>query len=232
MLFRSVIVLHPWTPLFVSAVIAQRLDQLEDPETLARLKEAIDEANKLIASKNDKLKGEGYLALGKALSKLGKRTEGLRAYAEGLKLIHKGISTKELQELIDEHPAFQQPDISNIPNPVMSERHFGEGLHFYWSKQYAEAEQQFRQAVKYYDKDARYQYYLGLAQLGQKTKRDAALFSFEKGARLEANAASTNPLVVRDVNASLERVQGELRQVLNSYRYKVSGGPAEQVEPK
>jgi hypothetical protein len=223
---ERVIVMHPWTPLVVCAVIAQ--DQPDDPVT-ARLKEAIEEANKLIASKNDKLRGEGYLALGKALTRMGQRTEGLRAYAEGLRLLHKGISGKELQQMIDEHPAFQQPDVSDTPNPVMSERHFSEGLHMYWAGQYVQAEMQFRQAVKFYNKDARYYYYLGMAQIGQKTnaKRSAGIYSFEQGARLEAQNASTNPLVVRDINASLERVQGELRQTLNSYRYKAAGGTTE-----
>lgn len=220
------LVLHPWSLFIVSAVISQDPDDVDDPAAVARYKEAVEEAYKLIASKNDKLKGEGYLALGKALSKLGKRTEGLKAYTEGLKLIHKGITTVELKELLDEHPAFQQPDISATPNPVMAERHFGEAMHFYWAKKYPDAETHFRQAVKYYDKDARYQYYLGLAQWAQKTKakRDAAIFSFEQGARLEAKAASTNPLAVREINASLERIQGQLRQQLNSYRYKTYPG--------
>jgi hypothetical protein len=111
----------------------------------------------------------------------------------------------------------------------MAERHFGEGMHFYWSKQHAEAERHFQQAIKYYDKDARYQYYLGLAQYAQATqaKRDAAYYSFEQGARLEARTIATNPLAVRDINASLERIQGELRQRLNSFRYRASAAAAE-----
>ncbi len=220
------LVLHPWSLLIVSAVISQDSDEVDDPAAVARYKEAVEEAYKLIASKNEKLKGEGYLALGKALSKLGKRSEGLKAYTEGLKLIHKGITTTELKELLDEHPAFQQPDISSTPNPVMAERHFGEAMHFYWAKNYTDAETHFRQAVKYYDKDARYQYYLGLSQWAQKTKlkRDAAIYSFEQGARLEAKAASTNPLAAREINASLERIQGKLREELNGYRYKTYPG--------
>ena len=31
--------------------------------------------------------------------------------------------------------------------------------------------------------------------------------------------ASTNPDAVREINASLERIQGELRQYLNGFRY-------------
>jgi hypothetical protein len=222
--------LHPWSLLIVSTVMAQvPFDEVEDKETLARLNETLKLAEELIASKNLKIQGQGYLLKGSALSKLGKRTEGLKEYSNGLKLIYPGIETKEMNELIADHPAFQQPDTSNIPNPIMAERHFGEGMHFYWTKQYPQAEAQFRQAVKYYDKDARYQYYLGLSQLLQKTKlkRDAAIFSFETGARLEAKMASTNPDAVREINASLERVQGELRQYLNGHRYKAKSGEPE-----
>jgi hypothetical protein len=225
------IVLHPWTPLVVSALIAQAQppDETDDKETLARLNETLKLAEELIASKNDKIKGQGYLVKGSALSKLGKRTEGLKEYSKGLKLIYPGIATKEMTELIQDHPAFQQPDASNTPNPLMAERHFGEGMHFYWSKQYPQAEAQFRQAVKYFAKDARFQYYLGLAQLQQKTKlkRDAAIYFFEQGARLEAKLGATNPDAVREINASLERIQGELRQHLNSYRYKATSADPE-----
>ena len=44
----------------------------------------------------------------------------------------------------------------------------------------------------------------------------------EKDADLEARAALSNPDAVREVNASLERIQGELRQYLNNYRYKAN----------
>ena len=37
--------------------------------------------------------------------------------------------------------------------------------------------------------------------------------------------AATNPEAVREINASLERIQGELRQTLNSHRYKASAEP-------
>ncbi|MBI3823755.1 MAG: hypothetical protein HY289_13885, partial [Planctomycetes bacterium] len=217
------IVLHPWSPMIVGAVLAQGqpFEELEDKETLARLNETLKLAEELIASKNDKIKGQGYLLKGSALSKFGKRTEGLKEYTKGLKMIFPGIETKEMEQLVADHPAFQRPDVSATPNPVMAERHFGEGMHFFWSKQYTEAEIQFSQATKYFDKDARYYYYLGLAQLHQrnKKKRDFAIDNFNEGARIEAKMATTNPDAVREVNASLERIQGELRQYLNSYRY-------------
>ena len=86
------------------------------------------------------------------------------------------------------------------------------------------------QAIKFYDKDARYQYYLGFALLQQKSrdKRDSAIFAFEKGAQLEANAVQSNPFATREINQSLERIQGELRELLNQYRYR----PATEPETK
>jgi tetratricopeptide (TPR) repeat protein len=226
------IVLHPWSVLAVTAIVgqaAQPFDEIDDKETLARLNETIKLAEELIASKNDKIKGQGYLLKGSALSKLGKRSEGIKEYSKGLKLAFPGIETSEMKQLIDDHPAFQQPDASGTPSPILAERHFGEGQHYYWSKQYEQAEAQFRQAVKYYDKDARYQYFLGLSLLHQKDKkkRQNADHYFSEGARLEATASSTNPDAVREINASLERIQGQLRQYLNEYRYKAASGEPE-----
>jgi len=235
----TTIIVHPLSLLLASAVISQPAgDDVEDKETLARLKEVMDEAEKLKASKNAKLQGQGHCLMGSALSKLGKRTEGLKEYAKGLQLLYPGIESAEINELIASHPAFQQPDSSGVPNPIMAERHFGEGVHLYWkgasnpksataAQDFKDAEGQFFQAIKYYDKDARYQYFLGMAQIQQKTKakRDAAIFAFEQGARIEARTVQSNPFATREINQSLERVQGEMRQLINLYRYRPSTEP-------
>jgi hypothetical protein len=217
---ETVIYMHPWSLLIVSATIAAQPapEEVDDPEALARFKEVEKIAKDLIDSKNKQIKGQGHLMLGQAYSKLGRRTEGLKEIARGLELLYAGDATKELSRMIAEHPAFSQPDVTNNPNPVLAERHYGEGLHHYWAKEYPQAEAQFKQAVRYFNQDARYQYFLGLAQLAQKSKlkRDAAIFSFEQGARIEAR----NPGAIREINLGLERIQGELRQQLNSYRYK------------
>ncbi|MSU79361.1 MAG: hypothetical protein EXS16_14885 [Gemmataceae bacterium] len=225
-----VTIVHPLTHLVVAAVIGQPVpEELEDKETLDRLRETIKIAEELInEAKNPKIQGQGYLLRGSARSKLGDRTAGLKDYATGLKLVYPGIPTSELTKLIEDHPAFQQPDSAKTQNPVLAERHFGEGIHYYWAEKYPQAEIQFKQAVKYFERDARYQYYLGLAMLQQRTKlkRDAAFFAFDKGAQLEAEAIAGNPFVVSDINQSLERIQGELRQFLNGFRYKAQGDSA------
>jgi len=225
------IVVHPWSTLVVVASVGQdgkKVDALEDKETL-RLNETLKLADELIKSTNDKIKGQGYLLRGSAISKMGKRTEGLKEYAKGLRMVYPNIETKELQQLIDDHPAFQLPDTSE-PNPIIAERFFGEGIHFYWAKKYPDAEAQMQQAIRYYEHDPRFWYYLGLAQWQQKTiaKRDAAIHSFELAARLEVKNSLTNPDTVRDVNASLERIQGELRQTLNEHRYKITNPEPEK----
>jgi tetratricopeptide (TPR) repeat protein len=128
------------------------------------------------------------------------------------------MAGKEMAKLLDEHPAFQQPDAVKAPSAYLAEVHFGKGLHLYWVRQYPEAEAHFKQAVGYFGQDARYQYFLGLSQVAQKTKakRDAAIFSFEQGARLEAN----NRPSVSEINASMERVQGDVRKLINGVRAK------------
>ncbi len=206
-------------PLAAMLVVAQAAaDDMEDASSSARLKESMDLARELIESSNPKIKGEGYLLLGQALARQGKRTEGLREYMKGMELMYPGMASKEMAKLIEEHPAFQQADASRAPSAYLAEVHFGKGLHLYWSRQYPKAEAEFKQAAGFYPQDARYQYFLGLAQYAQqsKVKRDAANYSFEQGAKLEAE----NRPPVSEINASLERIQGDLRKMINEFRAK------------
>ena len=207
------------TLLMLALVGVQHQDDEElSPAAAARLQESIKLAKDLIKSKDPKIKSEGHMLLGKALAKQGRRTEGLKEYIRGLEIITPGASSQELSKMVEEHPAFQQPDTLARPNPALAEHHFGRGMSAYWNKDYPSAEEQFKQAVSYYNQDARYQYFLGLSQIAQKTKlkRDAAYHAFEQGARLEA----MNRPPISDINASLERLQGDLRQFLNSFRSK------------
>jgi tetratricopeptide (TPR) repeat protein len=204
--------------LMVMTGVQPGADDEETPEAKARLKESIELAKELIKSDNPKTKGQGYMLLGQAYSKQGLRTKGLQEYVKGLQLLNPGLASKDLDKLVQEHPAFQQPDSLERPNPYLAERYFGRGLHYYWEKKYPEAEKQFMVAIGYYKKDPRYHYYLGLSRLPQKgkLKRDGAIFAFEQGARLEQE----NPQSSYEVNASLERLQGPLRIELNRYRQK------------
>jgi hypothetical protein len=175
-------------------------------------------AKDLLGRDDKKVQGVGHMLQGQGLVKQGKRTEGLKEYSRGMEMLHPGLESKEIVRMVEEHPAFQHPDSGNKPNPLLAEKHFGHGLHLYWAKKYSDAEVQFKLALDYYGQDARYLYYLGLAQFGQKTKlkRDQAFHSFDKGAQLEAQSRPS----VTEINISLERVQGELRQFLNTFRNK------------
>jgi hypothetical protein len=190
----------------------------EDPAQAARLKQATELATELIKSANPKTKAEGYMILAQVYARQGKRGEGILLYVKGLELYHPGKESKELAKLVSEHPAFQQPDTVARYQPLLAERHFGQGLEAFWQRRYPEAEAHFKKAVSYYDQDARYQYFLGLARWQQRTKakRAAAEYDFAQGARLEA---ASRPHAYQ-VNASLERLQGQLRQVLDRYREK------------
>lgn len=193
-----------------------------DEKTKKQLEESLKLAEELLKLKAPKLQAEGHFLRGKAYSRMGRRTEGLREFIEGLKKLHPGQNMNDLAKLVEQHPAFQQPDILPEPKGALARVHFGKGLHLYWSREYAQAEAQFKKAVEFDGLDARYRYFLGLAQLAQKTtiKRDAAHYSFEQGARLEAQELPTSV----EVNASLERIQGPLRQYLNRFRQKARAG--------
>jgi len=209
----------PRPALLVLALLGfQADDEDENPEQAGRLRESVELAKKLINSADPKIKGQGYILLGQALTRQGKRTEGLQYYVKGMQLAYPGAPTRELLKLVEEHPAFQESGRVGPPNSLLAERHFGKGLHDFWQGQYPAAEEQFRKTVAYFDQDARFHYYLGLACLlqGTKAKRQQARYNFDVGARLERENRP-GPVAV---NASLERLQGQLRQYLDDYRQK------------
>jgi hypothetical protein len=187
-----------------------------DPAAKKRLEESIKIAEDLIKREDPRTKGEGYMILGAAQARLGKSTEGLKNFVKGLRLANPDWSTQELDRMIANHPAFQEPDTAMQPNPLMAEKHFGRGLDFFWARRYAEAESEFVKAISYYDDDARYRYFLGMSRYwqGSTDKTRLAQVDFQKGAQLERLRHPG----VRDVNSSLERVQGDMRKVIDSYR--------------
>jgi tetratricopeptide (TPR) repeat protein len=193
----------------------------EPPESAPRIQESISLANELIQAADPKTKGQGYMLLGQAYARQGKRTAGLQLFVKGLELVYPGAVSRDLEKMVQEHPAFLQPDSFARPNAFLAERNFGRGLHAFWAGDYPKAEDYFNVAVGFFKNDARYFYYLGLARLHQpgRLKRDAAIFSIEQGARLEAD----NHPPSLEVNQSLERVQGGLRRYVDQIRQKAAG---------
>ncbi len=87
-------------------------------------------------------------------------------------------------------------------------------MRHYFLGQYPQAETELKEAYRNNGQDARYLYYLGLARLAQRGKRDQATVNFQQASLLERQ----NKPSPAAVNHSLERVQGEARQALERYR--------------
>src|SRR5262249_55348216 len=118
--------------------------------------------------------------------------------------------------IVQNHPGLRQPPTAEMPNPKLAEQYWGTGLSHFWAKRYPEAEKAFFQAAKYDATDARYRYFLGMAQWQQNLaiKRDDARNNFKAGGDLERAGKPASDAV----NTALERIQGDLRQTVNEYR--------------
>jgi tetratricopeptide (TPR) repeat protein len=149
----------------------------------------------------------------------GRWTEALRECVRGCEKTNLPADyVKALQYLVDNHPAFKVPDVRTVSTPALADAHYATGLGSYWSGRYADAEREFSEAISFAGKagaDARYYYYLGLAQLAQgQDRRDAALESFRRGSLLEKLSLPPSGAV----SEALERVQGTARRLLNRER--------------
>ncbi len=85
-------------------------------------------------------------------------------------------------------------------------------INSYFDGRVAEAEASLAKAVEQDPADARYWYFLGLARLAQ--DKPSAAAAFRRGAEFEARGLPR----VNEINAALEKVQGNARQALNGYR--------------
>jgi hypothetical protein len=122
-----------------------------------------------------------------------------------------------LSKLLAQLPALEKPEPPPA-DPALADQFYAKGLNLFFSRRYAEAETEFKQAIQNYSQDARYQYFLGLALASQpdSLKRNAAAEALQLGARLEA----ANHPSLGEINASLERIQGAQRSFVNSFRQR------------
>jgi hypothetical protein len=134
----------------------------------------------------------------------------------GLAKLYSEEAARALRRVAEGHPNLRRSDSAQPEQPFQAEKHYSNGLAFFWARNYERAETEFAEAVRSYGKDARYLYYLGLSRLLQNRpgKRAAAFEDFRQARRLE-EAGSPEPEVV---NAALERVQGGPRRTLDSFR--------------
>jgi hypothetical protein len=174
------------------------------------LKEAKKLAEQVIAAGN----AEGYLVLARVNANEGEWSRALQNYSAGLKHLIRPDYAEGLSWVVDNHPLLKMADSRQPPDPVVAEQHYASGLRLYQAGKFDEAEKEFTQAVHHNGFDARFRYYLGLAQLPQEGKRDMALENFRAGAREEEQGRPARS----QIGAALERVQGDARTVVNRFR--------------
>ena len=95
-------------------------------------------------------------------------------------------------------------------------RQFGKGKQLVLAGKFDIAEETLTSAIKYAgsDVDARFHYFLGLAQLGQADEKTAER-NFLRALELERRSQPS----ARDVSRSLEEVQGPARESIDALRY-------------
>ncbi|MGE3806502.1 MAG: tetratricopeptide repeat protein, partial [Gemmataceae bacterium] len=206
---RPVVLYHPLSLMIAARQVGQVMDDDFDPNDPA-LDEAIRLAEEAIKQGNY----EGHLVKAMALAQKRRYTDAILEYSLGLSKLSKNPEHAEgLRKLMEMHPAFKIPDGLLPPDPLLAERHYANGLRHYWARRYADAEGEFLTAVRYHDQDARYMYFLGLARLNQ-NKREFALEAFRRGGILETQKKPNRA----SVSATLERIQGSERELINRYR--------------
>lgn len=191
----------------IGLVVSQ--DEEQEVKPAPELDRAVQLADEAIQAGNP----EGYLVKAVALAGKHRWTDAILEYSRGLEKGASGDQARVLRFLVENHPALRIPDGQRPFDVQLAERHFDQGLQYYWERRYPQAEKAFAQAIRSFDQDARFMYYLGLAQLGQE-RRDQAVESFRKGGMLEQLGKPQSAII----SSSLERVQGSQRGVLNRYR--------------
>jgi hypothetical protein len=192
------------------ALIAVGLQPAESPGSIDPAKqEALKLADEILSAKESDVPFE---ARAQAYAIKGLWTPALRIYVEGLRPFLSPEHADGLLAIINGHPYLRRPSVLTVADPMEAEKHYAAGLRWYNDREYAKAEKEFSTAVEQDSLDARYYYYLGLAQL-MLGDRDA-LEDFERGARLEQQNRPPRAAV----SAALERVQGMARLRLNAVR--------------
>jgi len=157
-------------------------------------------------------------AIEKATADAKKKVADAEADLASLMMKHK-LEVSALQESFTGQLAeARKGGITQItPSEVLTQdravRDYNAGVRAYQSKSFAKALASLESAVKLDPVDARYWYYLGLAQL-ELGKKDDAHASFKKGHDLESRSKPNTALV----GEALERIQGAARRELQQYR--------------
>ena len=177
---------------------------------------ALDEANKLADKVLARKDIDRYpLLKAQALAVKGLWTQALNSYVTGLQPHLSRELMAGLRYLVENHPMQRRPDRLTVPQPMQGEKLFAVGLNRFFARDYAGAEKDFTRAIENFDRDARYHYFLGLARLRQGKR--GAMEDFEQAAKLELQGWPARTAV----DASLERIQGRPRNLINEARERV-----------
>ena len=150
-----------------------------------------------------------------ALAVKGLYTQSLNSYVAGLRPHLSRELYAGLKRIVENHPMQRRPDRSRVPHPFQAQKHYAAGLSRFFERDYATAEKEFAKAIENFDLDARYHYYLGLARLQQRKRGPAE--DFDQAARLELEGRPARDAV----DASLERIQGRPRRLINEARNRI-----------
>ncbi|MFO0842520.1 MAG: hypothetical protein U0797_09010 [Gemmataceae bacterium] len=160
---------------------------LQGPGVDADATEAERLADQVLADKN-----APFDARAQALAIKGLHTRAVRVYVTGLR--DKGRlpadEANTLLSLVEEHPALRRPESKATPDPMLSERHYGAGLNFFFARKYADAERELLAAIENDSSDARYSKKSTAGAAGAGQARDAAE-DFDQGPRLSRPAGPT-----------------------------------------
>lgn len=160
---------------------------------------------------------EAEKLLAKSMSELNSTKEQLGGQIAKLKSENDSLSrdlasVKELSLAIKNQAGSRDPVIKADPSTI-ADKFFANAARAFHSGSYAESESNIVKGIAIFGDDARYHYLLGLALYNQGKTKEAAT-AFNKGAELESQGRPNG----KSIDAVLERVQGNVRQVVNSYR--------------
>ena len=195
------------------AELAKAEKALADAQARAQ-KELLELETKLKAERADAIRAaiaDKQKEIAELRGRLGKESELVRNELSGRIIALekevadlKAYSTK-LEQLLGSE--------SRLKDASIGDKHFAVAYTRFFQGRYAEAESEFKQAIEAFAADARYYYFLGLAQYQQGKTKDAEA-SLRQGAELE-RMGRTSPM---DISLALERIQGPLRRYVYQFR--------------
>ena len=146
--------------------------------------------------------------------KAGNYDAALKDFTTGVKSLK--ALPKEQEDLFDRiistHPALQRVS-SSTNDASLALKHYGQGLELFRAGQFDKAEEQFGEAVRFDNRDARYRYFLGMSRYEQ-GKTTPAIEDLKAAANLEMLGRPTT----REINSALQSIQGATRGVVEKYR--------------